>query len=288
MVHKLALIISPFHAGIHQHRVGKGPERILASLTPQLDAHHIPYRIETLGKVDDFEGEIGRSFQLLRRIAQETTKAVTAGEFPIILAGNCHATAGVIAGLNAAGLPLHDLDVFWTDAHADAQIPDDNTNGYFDSMGSSMIAGLCWKYHMSTLVKHEPHSLHNITYIGIRDLEDSERSRIIDAGAHCIFGGKEGIDYAGLLRKRLESQGTNKKSVVHVDLDSLDPQVGHANDYPVPGGLLAKDLLGVLDTLATCRPTSLTVASFDPDLENGAQIVDLAVEGIVRFVRTME
>jgi hypothetical protein len=76
-----------------------------------------------------------------------------------------------------------------------------------------MIAGLCWKHHMSTLVKHEPHSLDNITYIGIRDLEDSERSRIVDAGAYCIFGGEEGIDYARLLRKRLESQGPDKRSL---------------------------------------------------------------------------
>jgi arginase len=289
MVQKVALIISPFHVGLHQHRVGKGPERILATLTPQLDAERIPYRLETLGKVDDFEGEIGRSFELLRRIAEETTKAVNAGEFPIILAGNCHSTAGVIAGLNEAGLALSDLEVFWTDAHADAQVPDDNTNGYFDSMGTTMIAGLCWKHHMSTLVKHEPHTLDHITYIGVRDLEDSERARIVEAGAHCIYGGKDGIDYAGELRKRLESQGpnTNKRSVVHVDLDSLDPQVGHANDYPVPGGLLAHDLLGILDELALRRPTSLTVASFDPDLKNGARIVDLAAEGIVRFLKAM-
>ena len=287
MVQKIALIISPFHVGIHQHRVGKGPERILASLTPQLDELHIPYRTETLGTVDDFEGEIGRSFELLRRIAQETTNAVKAGEFPIILAGNCHSTAGVVAGLNAAGLPLHSLDVFWADAHPDAQTPDDNTSGYLDSMGAAMIAGLCWKHHMSTLVKHEPHSLDNITYIGVRDLKDSERSRIIDAGAHCIFGGRDGIDYAALLRKRLVSQSPDKRSVVHVDLDCLDPQVGHANVYSVAGGLLAHDLLGVLDALAARRPTSLTVASFDPDLENGARIVGLAVEGIIRFLRAM-
>jgi arginase len=285
MVQKLALIISPFHVGIHQHRVGKGPERILAKLTPQLDAENIPYRITTLDKVDDFEGEIGRSFALLRRIAEETTRAVSNGEFPIVLAGNCHSTAGVIAGLTEAGLPLKDLDVFWTDAHPDAQIPDDNTSGYFDSMGSTMIAGLCWKAHMSTLKKHIPHSLDHITYIGVRDLGDSERARIVDAGAHCIWGGEDGIDYTAKLLTRLESQSPEKQSVVHIDLDSLDPKVGYANDYPAPGGLMAHDLLGVLDTLALRRPTSLTVASFDPDLENGARIVDLAVEGIVNFVK---
>jgi arginase len=174
MVQPVALIISPFHVGLHQHRVGKGPERILASLIPQLDKESIPYRVETLAKVDDFEGEIGRSFELLRRIAEETTKAVKAGEFPIILAGNCHSTVGVVAGLVESGVPLDKLDIFWTDAHADAQTPDDNTNGYFDSMGSAMIAGLCWKHHMSTLVQHQPHPLNNITYIGIRDLEESK------------------------------------------------------------------------------------------------------------------
>jgi arginase len=114
-----------------------------------------------------------------------------------------------------------------------------------------------------------------------------ERARIVDAGAHCIFGGQDGIDYAAQLRHRLRAQGVEKRSVVHIDLDSLDPKVGHANDYPVPGGLLAHDLLGILDALATCQPTSLTVASFDPDLENGARIVDLAVEGITDFMKGM-
>lgn len=286
MPQKIAIIVSPFHVGFHQHRVGKGPERILSKLVPRLEAEGIPYRVETLGSVDDFEGEIGRSFALLRRIAEETTKACNALEFPIILAGNCHSTAGVVAGLTAAGVPLKDLDIFWTDAHADAQTPDDNTNGYFDSMGTAMIAGICWKGHMSTLNNHKPHSLDHITYIGIRDMEISEKERIVDAGAFCIFGGEENINYADQLRKRLVSRGKEKKSVVHLDLDAMDPSVGHANDYPVPGGLLDHDLMDVLHLLGSALPVSLTLASLDPDLKNGDHLVDLSVRGILKFLNS--
>lgn len=281
---KFAFILSPFHVGLHRHRVGKGPERIFAKLQPLLDSHDIAYRTTTVGSVDEFEGEIGRSFELLRRIAEETRQAVVSGEFPIVLAGNCHSSAAVAAGLAAGGIDLADLHVFWTDAHADAQVPDDNTNGYFDSMGTTMIAGMCWKYHMSTLVKHVPIPLSSVIYIGARDMEESEKLRIVESGAHCIFGGRDDIDYASKLANHLQTLPETDRSLIHIDLDVLDPSVGHANDYPVPGGLSAQDLLDVMSLLVNRNPTSLTIASFDPDLKNGSDIVDLAVKGILSFV----
>lgn len=281
---KFAFILSPFHVGLHRHRVGKGPERIFAKLQPLLDSRDIAYRTTTIGPVDGFEGEIGRSFELLRRIAEETSQAIVSDEFPIVLAGNCHSSAGVVAGLAAAGIDLADLDIFWTDAHADAQVPDDNTNGYFDSMGTTMIAGLCWKYHMSTLVKHVPVPLSNVTYIGARDMEESEKLRIVQSDAHCIFGGQDDIDYASKLANHLQELPVTNRSLIHIDLDVLDPAVGHANDYPVPGGLSAQDLLNVMSLLVGRNPTSLTIASFDPDLKNGSDIVDLAVKAILRLV----
>lgn len=288
MTPKIVLIVSPFHVGLHRHRVGKGPERILAKLQPVLVSKGISHRVVTIDKVDDYEGEIGRSFEVLRRIAEETKTAVDQDEFPLILAGNCHSSAAVAAGLNAAGLDLDKVDVFWTDAHADAQIPDDNSNGYFDSMGSAMLAGMCWKYHMSTLNQHTPIPFSNITFIGIRDMEESEKERIVDNGAKCIFGGTDGFDYPAALSNRLdEQQSPDHRSLVHFDLDSLDPTVGHANDYPVPGGLLEKDLIGILELLSKRNPTSLTIASFGPDLQNGGHIVDLAVKGAVRFIELL-
>lgn len=82
MTPKIALIVSPFHVGLHRHRVGKGPERILAKLQPVLVSKGISHRVVTIDKVDDYEGEIGRSFEVLRRIAEETKKPLTKTNSP--------------------------------------------------------------------------------------------------------------------------------------------------------------------------------------------------------------
>jgi arginase len=105
-----------YHVGIRQARICKEPESIVANLTPVLYLERTPYRIETLGRVDNLEGELGRSFQLLRRILEGIINAVGAAELPVHLAGTCHSIAGVVAGLDAADLPLQNLDIFWTDA----------------------------------------------------------------------------------------------------------------------------------------------------------------------------
>jgi arginase len=156
MPRKIAIVVSPFHVGIHRHRVGKGPEAILAKLEPALEERSIPYRIAIINRVDDYDGEIGRSFAVLRQIAAQTRLAVDNDEFPIILAGNCSSSVAVMAGLNGGLLDHNDVDVFWADAHADAHVPDDPGISYFDSMGTSMMTGLCWKGQLDAIEGHIP------------------------------------------------------------------------------------------------------------------------------------
>ena len=97
------LVFAPYHTGIRNHRVGAGPIRILGN--------GLLYRLNSLGytatstskeidPVDDFEGEIGRSFEIIRRIATCVSDAAERGSFPIILAGNCNAEVGVAAGMS--------------------------------------------------------------------------------------------------------------------------------------------------------------------------------------------
>ncbi len=69
----LTLIVCPYHVEILRHRVGKGLERILSSLLPKLEQDHsVTVTVKTIEPVDEYEGEIGRSFELIRRISTET------------------------------------------------------------------------------------------------------------------------------------------------------------------------------------------------------------------------
>lgn len=85
----IRIIAAPFHAGAMHVRVGRGPGHLLtAGLIERLKTHGRPVALVEIGCVDEFEGEIGRSFEVKRRVAHAVGRARSAGEFPLVLAGN--------------------------------------------------------------------------------------------------------------------------------------------------------------------------------------------------------
>ncbi|KZP06892.1 hypothetical protein FIBSPDRAFT_939784 [Athelia psychrophila] len=210
--------------------------------------------LSAIEPVNEFEGEIGRSFEVLRRIQALVKESLERGASPV--------TAAVVAALGAAGDIRDDLDIFWTDTHPDAQVPDDNRSGYLDSMGTAILAGMARKAHMATVEGHIRILIKQITFIGIRDMQVGEAERIITEGPHLVYGGKEGVDYAAKLEKI---------------------SIG-------PGGLLEKGFKGCLQFLAERNPVSLTVTPFNPNLsmEAGGEdaIADLAVKAVTEFFET--
>lgn len=209
----------------------------------------------------------------------EIEASVQRQAFPIILAGNCNSSVGVIARLH-----LPDPDVFWFDAHLDAEIPDETKSVYFDGMGLAMMAGSCWNGHMASLEGYQPVPFRNMTFVGGRAYSQEEHRRVIQGGAHVIAGGH----YREKLEKRLGPIPAGRDSLVHVDLECLHTSIGRANDYAKPDCLLANDLKECLSLLASCRPRALTIASFDSDLEDGDAITKFIVEGIAGFMKVRE
>ncbi|KAK0372458.1 hypothetical protein CLIM01_10166 [Colletotrichum limetticola] len=278
----VTIVVSPYHVGIPNHRVGTGPHRILShGLADKLESL-APIRFVNIGPVDDFEGEIGRTFELLRRISTAVSEAVAAHSFPLVLSGNCYASTAVAAGLNAS---VPDLNLLWIDAHDDLDTPSTNENGYLDAMALSMAAGMSWHKLMESVPGHKPLSLDRVAYCGLRDVSELQRKTVTEAGVDVIWGDeKSKVDFAkelGVLlgRRRFE------KTHIHLDLDVLDESFGRVNEFPSPGGLDEQDLIGCLETIPTkTSPTSLVVCSFNAELEGGDTVARLAVRGIVRFV----
>ncbi|KAH8433843.1 arginase family protein [Aspergillus melleus] len=280
----ITIIFSPYHVGLRDHRVGNGPHRLRSiGLIQELEKLGINITITEIDRVDTFEGEIGRSFEILRRTSKAVTDAVNNNTFPLILSGNCMASAAV-----ACGLQIRDLAFIYFDAHDDLDSPNVNENGYFDAMGLSMLRGESWHTLMNTVPGFEPFDYSRFLYCGLRDQSEVQRQRVVDAGMVSIWGdAAKKVDFRRELEAELQRRSYSP-ALVHLDLDVLDESYGKVNDYPSPGGLTESDLvecMGLVPKKST--PKSLTVCSFDPDAGDGDKIAKIGTRAIMSFVQSL-
>lgn len=266
---RVEIIAAPFHAGEENVRVGAGPHRLLADgIEDALRAAELSTRVRLIEPVHGCEGEIGRTFELKRRVAAAVAEARASGAFALVLAGNCNTSVGVAAGVRdpAAGL-------VWFDAHPDFDTPNEHRSGYFDSMGVATLTGRCWHALAQSIPGFRPLPVQQILYCGIRDFEPGQRERVEAAGIPAVLGSRtEQVDFRGKLLGALQSFPC-RRAMIHLDADCLDPSVGRANDYAAPGGLTSAQLAQCLEALCKERvPLSLTIASFHPGLEGSERI----------------
>ena len=87
----LTIIRSPYHTGLRDHRVGDGPNRITSrGIADRLGKLGIKIFTREIERVDTFEGEIGRSFEILARTSLAVSEAMATSSFPLVLSGQLH------------------------------------------------------------------------------------------------------------------------------------------------------------------------------------------------------
>jgi len=123
---QLRLINWPFHNGLPGISMGAGAARMAhdAELRRSLDA--LGWRVvdEEIEPVEVSAPEITRVIELVRRLVMRVASAISAGSFPLVLAGNCNSSLGTVAGAGGT-----ELGVVWFDAHADFDEPDGRALG---------------------------------------------------------------------------------------------------------------------------------------------------------------
>lgn len=281
----VTIILSPYHVGLRDHRVGDGPNRILElGLTNRLRQLGVKVYIDELPRVDDSEGEIGRSFAVLNHTSQAVSAALARNSFPFILSGNCMASVGA-----ACGLRNTNLNFIYFDAHDDMDTPSTNENGYFDAMGLSMLSGKSWHWHTRQIPGYAPVNYDGrFLYVGLRDVTNSQRETVAEAGADVIWGDAEKkVDFAAELQTRLEQKGF-AESLVHLDLDVLDQSVGKVNGFESAGGLQEEELVKCMELVPRmATPVSFTMCSFNPNLGDGDKIAEIGIRAAVAFVGSL-
>lgn len=254
--------------------MGQGPEHILsggAVESLQLAGHQV--EVVRVAHRDPFPLEGASAFQIAAQLSRQVRMARRQKRFPILLAGNCMASLGAVAGLPGR------TGVVWLDAHGDLHTPDTSASAFLDGMALATIAGWCWKAAASRISGFQPVEAVDILLLGSRDLEPEERRRIDEEGISWW-------DPASLRQRPAELQGDLERLGagvdhlhLHVDLDVLDPvSVGRANGFAPPGGLEVEELLLIVrEVKRSGRLASATLSAYDPVYDVSAGIRGAAI-----------
>jgi arginase len=271
------LVVVPYDSAQRGARMGAGPLRLLdAGLPARLEraGHRVTHAvIEPPGR---WRAEIRTAFELAGAIAARVRESCAAGRFPLVLAGNCNAAVGVVAGLGAGAA------VLWCDAHGDFNTPETTTGGFLDGMALATLTGRCWTELARRVPGFAPVPERDVWLVGARDLDPLERAALERSAIRRVA--PELID-AALAIEAASALGAGRPLYLHLDLDVLDARDGRANGYAQPGGASAAALVAFCTGLRShARPAALTLSAYDPaeDVDGRAREVAMAaIEAVV-------
>ena len=270
------LLLVPYDTALRGWRSGAGPEHLLqAGLTDHLQGNgHVVAGIQVIE--DDSAqppAEIRTAFELARRLAAAVRAARADGRFPLVLSGNCNSAIGTLSGLVAA-----ERAIFWFDAHGDCNTPETTISGFLDGTGLAAALGLCWRQLSASVPGFQPVASDATFLLCARDLDSGEIALVAESIVTMVPVARIATDLPQLLaRPSLDGA----LGYVHLDLDVLDPQVGQANSFPVPGGLLVEQLTTAIAAIRTRLPLgAAAVTSYAPEYDSDQAICRAAFAAI--------
>ena len=208
---------------------------------------------------------------LHKEIAKHVSEAITNGEGPISIAGDCCTAIGVMAGLQQVSIePLF----IWFDAHGDFNTWETTHSGFLGGMPLAMIAGL-GEQTMAEAVGLQPVAHKHIILTDGRDLDPGE---------------KELVSGSGILHMRdpihlLEYDFPEGPIYVHFDTDIVNPLDAPAMNYPAQGGPRAEELGSVFRYIAqTGLVKAISVSTWNPELDENGRSQDIILGLLQEFI----
>ncbi|MFI1962958.1 arginase family protein [Streptomyces pathocidini] len=203
------------------------------------------------------------------RLADRIEHHVRAGDFPLVLGGDCSIQLGASLALRRVGR----YGLALLDGHSDFRHPG-NSDGIGAAAGEELaIATGRGQRDLTDLEGLRPYVRdEDVRVIGVRD-DEEDRAELAELKIPTVTVGEirqwGAEDLALAYLATLETPATDG-FWVHLDADVLDPSVMPAVDSPDPGGLTTGELLALLHPLVRsprCAGFNLTV--YDPDLDPG-------------------
>lgn len=181
---------------------------------------------------------------------------------PVVYAGDCVSTIGVLAGLQRRGIKP---TLLFFDAHGDFHTWETSQSGFIGGMPLAMLTGrgeqtIVAGAGLTTLPDDR------VVLIDGRDLDPGEDEAVATAG----IGPRSVADFGDHI--------SDGPLYVHVDGDVVDPHDMPAMNYPAPGGPSLEEVREAMVTLeGTGRVVAFSVSSWNPALP-GADVAAAATQ----------
>jgi arginase len=245
-----SIIEVPYHLGLQDVSVGKGPALLLgAGIDHLLSRRGMPATVNHVRPRDlrsqgmDAVVDINR---MLRYVVKEASEQETV---PVVVAGNCNSAIGTLAGLGDRR-----LGIVWLDRHGDLNTPETTISGSFEGMVLATALGFCHKEFCERIGLLEPISEQNTILAGFWDLDPGEKARLENSwiSAHPA-------DSLALLPVALNQLANNVDAVyLHIDTDFLTGNI--------------EDPVGLVRLVLESVPLgAVGITNYNPDLDTDRQ-----------------
>ena len=290
---RVAIIEAPSVLGLFPKGVETLPDALReAGLAERLDARRA-------GRVEQPPYDERRDAQTLllnphaiaeysAALADSIGSVLDAGEFPVVLGGDCSIVLGCLLALKRRDR----FGLLFLDGHADFYQPEAEPNGEAASMDLALATGRGPAVVVNLEGRRPLVRDDDVVAFGRRDAEDTEKYgsqriedtaiRVIDLAEIRESGAADAAIQAVDYLARPELSGF----WIHLDADVLDDAVMPAVDYRMPGGLSWNDLETTLQAaIASRRAVGVNVTVFNPKLDGDGSIATALVDALAKGLR---
>ena len=218
-------------------------------------------------------------------LADATGQVLDAGDFPVVLGGDCSILLGNMLALRRRG--RHGL--LFIDGHADFYQPEAEPNGEAASMDLALATGRGPDI-VANLEARRPLVLdEDVVQFARRDADEAAEAgsqRIEDTPITVIDLAE--VRRRGVERAARDALGHLQRPEldgfwIHVDCDALDDAVMPAVDYRLPGGLTWGELEAVIGiAFDSKQAVGLEITIFNPALDSDGSIAHSLVRCLAR------
>ncbi len=209
-----------------------------------------------------------RMGKLNQALAAEVAAIRAEENLPVVIAGDCTFTMGVLAGLQDR---TPDLTLVWYDAHGDFNTHETTPSGF---IGGMPLAMLCGRGEQTILegagATVQPEA--NIILTDARDLDPGEKEAVAESE----------IIHLPNVGDLLTVELPDRPIYLHFDSDVLPLTELAAVNYPAEGGSSLETIEASLARLAkTGQVVAISVTIWNPELDDEARSAEQVVMGLV-------